>query len=156
MINSSTRRLTTLRKHFTTTTTTNTTTTTPKKYDWSLHQESLPRLPLPSLQDTLERYLESVRPLHDDKAHKATTVAVHDFLHGDGPTLHAELMERNRQAKLLNEKTSYVRPFWNDMYLQGSKNFFFFFCNIADQNLSNIYINPFDHIFDTSIFFFSL
>ena len=130
MINSSTRRLMTLRKHFTTTTTPTTTspnTTTPKKYDWSLHQENLPRLPLPSLQDTLERYLESVRPLHDDIAHQATTIAVHDFLHGGrGVTLHAELMERNRQAILLNEQTSYVRPFWNDMYLQGSKKIFFF------------------------------
>jgi hypothetical protein len=95
------------------------TTQTPT-YDWTAHQRTLPRLPLPSLHNTLLRYLESVKPLQNASAHAATRAKVQDFLQKEGLSLHAELTERNRQATLTNDMaTSYIRPFWNDMYLQG-------------------------------------
>ncbi|CAF5120005.1 unnamed protein product, partial [Rotaria socialis] len=35
-------------------------------------QNILPALPLPSLDDTLQRYLRTVRPLYDDEAYQRT------------------------------------------------------------------------------------
>ena len=104
------RRLTNLHRHFTTST---------KYYDWTQHQSKLPRLPLPTLELTLQRYLESVKPLQTKKAHSRTISVVNSFLQNQGKTLHAELNERNQHSLLTKESTSYVRPFWNDMYLKG-------------------------------------
>ena len=33
------------------------------EYDWDAHQDTVPKLPLPPLPDTLERYLSCVAPL---------------------------------------------------------------------------------------------
>jgi hypothetical protein len=103
-------RLSTLSRHFT---------STRRKYNWAEHQKLLPRLPLPSLELSLERYLESVKPLQTVNHHKKTISVVKSFLKGDGVILHSELSERNHQASIANLNTSYVRPFWNDMYLKG-------------------------------------
>ena len=64
-----------------------------------------------------------MRPLQSDAAHEATRRAVEAFLdesiHDSGVSLQDELVERDRQNAVLAEPTSYVRPFWNDMYLRG-------------------------------------
>ena len=90
-------------------------------YDWNEHQIRLPRLPLPSLNVTLQRYLESVRPIQSAKDHAVTTKAIEVFASpgGYGESLHCELAVRDRQSALAGESSSYVSPFWNKMYLQG-------------------------------------
>jgi carnitine O-palmitoyltransferase 2 len=47
-------------------------------------QKSLPRLPIPKLELTCERYLKSQAVLQSDKEHTATKKLVDEFLAGEG------------------------------------------------------------------------
>lgn len=47
-------------------------------------QHELPRLPIPSLEDTCRRYLTALEGLQDAKEHERTRRAVEEFLHHDG------------------------------------------------------------------------
>ena len=80
-------------------------------FDVGSHQAKLPRVPLPGLEETLQRYLESVRPITTPAEFAATKEHVAAFLEGDGPRLQADLMERDAHSP----HTSYVKPFWDDM-----------------------------------------
>ncbi|PLB36472.1 choline/carnitine O-acyltransferase [Aspergillus candidus] len=75
------------------------------------HQDALPKLPIPSLEDTCKRYLESLSALQTPREQIESKAAVQDFLKSDGPVL---------QEKLKNyatSKTSYIEQFWYDSYL---------------------------------------
>ena len=63
------------------------------------HDESLPRLPVPSLQHTLERYLDSVKPFVTDEEMAQTTKIVSEFEQGVGKNLHAKLLRRAKREK---------------------------------------------------------
>ena len=88
-------------------------------YDWKRHQKNLPRLPVPKLEDTIKGYLNSVKHLLTKDEYERTVRVAHSFLHNEGKELHLELLERDRLDRLANKKSSFVRPFWNDMYLCG-------------------------------------
>ena len=75
------------------------------------YQDQLPKLPIPEIQDTCERYLQAVETLQTEEEHEQTKIAVETFLNTDGPVLQEKLKE---YAK---DKTSYVEDFWNDAYL---------------------------------------
>ncbi|KAI7865971.1 acyltransferase ChoActase/COT/CPT [Spinellus fusiger] len=78
------------------------------------YQDRLPKLPIPPLKDTMDRYLQCVRPLQTQEEHEHTQLAVKDFLEKEGPNL---------QEKLQNyatDKSSYIEEFWYDSYLQHS------------------------------------
>jgi carnitine O-acetyltransferase len=47
-------------------------------------QSTLPSLPVPSLQETLRRYLESVKALSTETEFAATQRAVEEFMQPDG------------------------------------------------------------------------
>ena len=55
------------------------------------NQDALPKLPIPPLEDTCQRYLAALRGLQDDEEHAATTCAVDSFLREDGPALQERL-----------------------------------------------------------------
>ncbi|EXJ91628.1 carnitine O-acetyltransferase [Capronia epimyces CBS 606.96] len=74
-------------------------------------QDKLPKLPIPELESTLKKYLESLVPLESPTEHNETKAAVKDFLEHDGP----ELQERLK--KYATGKTSYIEQFWYDSYL---------------------------------------
>ena len=80
-------------------------------------QSSLPRLPIPKLEQTCERYLAAVQPiLNDDtKAFEHTRQLIDDFRSGDGKRLDAQL----RQQNLVNRHTSYISKPWFEMYLKS-------------------------------------
>ncbi len=80
-------------------------------------QDSLPKLPIPPLNLTLQRYLLSQRPLLSDKEFDGTAVAVKAFAEGVGPLLDQELRE-NDEA---NPGTSYVNGLRRDMYLSNRR-----------------------------------
>ncbi|KAJ9588507.1 hypothetical protein L9F63_018119, partial [Diploptera punctata] len=63
------------------------------------HDDSLPRLPVPALQHTLERYLDSVKPFLSDEEMDHTTKLVSEFEQGVGKTLHAKLLKRAKSEK---------------------------------------------------------
>lgn len=76
-------------------------------------QPSLLQLPIPTLQDTLSRYLRSVAPLVSPAALAHTTALVASFGSSDGLRLHAQLLENARRAP----HTSYISDDWFEMYL---------------------------------------
>lgn len=74
-------------------------------------QESLPKLPIPDLASTTQRYLDALEPLQDQRSHDETKACVDEFLHHDGPSLQDRLKEYARG------ETSYIEQFWYDSYL---------------------------------------
>lgn len=66
-------------------------------------QHELPKLPIPSLEETCRRYLRSLEGLQDPRDHEETKRAVEEFLHGEGPHIQERLLE---WAK---DKARYVR-----------------------------------------------
>ncbi|GCB66432.1 carnitine O-palmitoyltransferase 2, mitochondrial [Scyliorhinus torazame] len=78
-------------------------------------QKSLPRLPIPKLQDTMQRYLTAQRPLLDDDQYRRTEQLAQDFKKGIGNQLHEELVTQDKR----NKHTSYISGPWFDMYLSA-------------------------------------
>lgn len=56
-------------------------------------QHKLPKLPIPPLEDTCQRYLTALEGLQDESEHEQTKKAVAEFLQGDGPKLQKRLQE---------------------------------------------------------------
>ncbi|KAJ0065400.1 hypothetical protein NL108_009534 [Boleophthalmus pectinirostris] len=82
----------------------------------SMHyQKSLPRLPIPKLEDTIRRYLAAQRPLLDDDQFRNTEKIAEDFKNGVGKQLHEELVAQDKN----NKHTSYISAPWFDMYLSA-------------------------------------
>ncbi|KAK9249055.1 acyltransferase ChoActase/COT/CPT [Lipomyces tetrasporus] len=75
-------------------------------------QESLPRLPVPTLHETAERYLKSVRPLVSQDQFNSTVKVVQKFIsnQGDGPVLQKKLLARSADPNVKN----WVYDWWND------------------------------------------
>ena len=69
------------------------------------NQDSLPKLPIPDLEVSCRRYLESLAPLQTPREHEDTKAAVQDFLKTDGP----ELQERLKTYA--SSKTSFIEQF---------------------------------------------
>ncbi|XP_069593990.1 carnitine O-palmitoyltransferase 2, mitochondrial [Ranitomeya imitator] len=76
-------------------------------------QKSLPRLPVPKLEDTIKRYLNAQRPLLDDEQYSKTEQLARNFQNGVGKQLHEELVLQDKE----NKHTSYISGPWFDMYL---------------------------------------
>lgn len=83
------------------------------------HQASLPMLPVPTLQETAQRYLQSVRPLLSDKDYAKTQNAVADFIkpNGVGEVLQKRLLERKDATD--KEHKSWLIDWWNDYAYMG-------------------------------------
>ena len=60
------------------------------------NDESLPDLPLPQLEDTLNLYLESVKPHVTEQEFLATKNIVEDFERNEGATLHQILVDKSK------------------------------------------------------------
>ncbi|XP_056454660.1 carnitine O-palmitoyltransferase 1, muscle isoform [Gadus chalcogrammus] len=77
-------------------------------------QASLPRLPVPSVDDTIDRYLESVHALLDDKRYKQMETLANDFRNTSAPQLQRYLLLKSWWA------TNYVSDWWEEyIYLRG-------------------------------------
>ncbi|KAF9809373.1 hypothetical protein IEO21_07414 [Rhodonia placenta] len=77
-------------------------------------QHELPRLPIPSLEDTCRRYLTALEGLQDAKEHERTRRAVEEFLHHDGQKWQEQL------KGYAEDKASYIEEFWYESYLSHS------------------------------------
>ncbi|KAJ8004965.1 hypothetical protein DPEC_G00141750 [Dallia pectoralis] len=60
------------------------------------YQDSLPPLPVPTLEGSLSKYLEAVRPFATEEEFQATTAIVKRFGKGVGKDLHQKLLQRAR------------------------------------------------------------
>ncbi|EZA54166.1 hypothetical protein DMN91_000423 [Ooceraea biroi] len=77
-------------------------------------QGSLPRLPLPSVADTMTRYLRSVRPLVDDENYARMEKLATEFENGIGVKLQRYLVLKSWWT------TNYVSDWWEEyVYLRG-------------------------------------
>lgn len=77
-------------------------------------QPSLPRLPIPQLDKTCERYLASIRPLLNDEEFRNSEKMVKDFQTNSGLELQKLLQEKDAA----NKHTNYISGPWFDMYLK--------------------------------------
>ncbi|KAI8941647.1 hypothetical protein NX059_002860 [Plenodomus lindquistii] len=75
-------------------------------------EESLPKLPVPTLEETAKRYLKSVHPLLSESEYKATTKAVEEFVAPGGPgeKLQKRLVARREDPKVKN----WIYEWWNE------------------------------------------
>lgn len=80
----------------------------------TLHfQNSLPRLPIPELQKTCDRYLAAQRPLLSPQDYAKTEAVVSEFKKGEGLSLQKQLKDWDKK----NKHTSYISELWFDKYL---------------------------------------
>ena len=70
------------------------------------HQEKLPKLPIPPLEETCQRYLRALKGLQTPQEHEDTKRAVDDFLKNEGPKIQEKL------SKWADQKDSYIEDFW--------------------------------------------
>src|SRR5262249_56819325 len=104
---------------------------TASKHFPSADAGALPRLPLPTLEESCERFIEWSAPLLTAAELAATKTAVSSFLESGGParTLHAALERYN----VYGEVPSWLDMFWRDRYLGRrdriplNANYFFLF-----------------------------
>jgi len=75
-------------------------------------QESLPRLPVPTLEQTAQRYIKTLRPLLSNSELEASTKAVEEFIAPNGPgrKLQEKLLARREDSKHKN----WLYDWWND------------------------------------------
>ena len=86
------------------------------KEDWSKgamlrFEDSLPRLPVPELEETSKKYLKSVRALLNKEEYAATQKAVQDFVKsgGQGEELQKRLVARRDDPNHKN----WIYEWWN-------------------------------------------
>lgn len=75
-------------------------------------QDSLPKLPVPTLEETAARYLKSLRPLLTPSELENSTKAVQEFIAPDGPgrTLQQKLVARRDDPNVKN----WLYEWWNE------------------------------------------
>ena len=80
-------------------------------------EDSLPRLPVPSLEETANRYLKSVHPLLSPAEFEHTKSAVEAFVRpgGQGQTLQQRLVARAQDPKIKN----WLTEWWNNAAYLG-------------------------------------
>lgn len=103
-------------------------------------QSSIPKLPIPPLEDTCSRYLRALEGLQDPAEHARTKAVVEEFLKSEGPRLQEKLkayaadkarcVNRSPDLKgvILADKlhplaaspSSYIEEFWYESYLSHS------------------------------------
>ncbi|XP_054722651.1 carnitine O-palmitoyltransferase 2, mitochondrial-like [Uloborus diversus] len=78
-------------------------------------QDSLPRLPIPELDKTCERYITALMPITPSERLQNTIKIVEKFKCEEGKELQEELKASNSR----NKHTSYISGPWFDMYLKS-------------------------------------
>lgn len=80
------------------------------------YQRSLPRQPVPSVQDTVRKYLESVRPVLSDEDFENTTILAQEFLRLQASLLQWYLRLKSWWA------SNYVSDWWEEFVYLRSRN----------------------------------
>ena len=80
-------------------------------------QPNLPRLPIPPLEETLERFPALVTAIVKKEDMEKLRQEVTKFLETDGPVLQKLLMEYEQKGREEGKVGSFVEEFWTDAYL---------------------------------------
>lgn len=82
-------------------------------------QASLPRLPIPDLEATCQRYLRALRPVLSDEEYERTEKEVARFSKPQSDVW--ELNQRLILQDSNNKHTSFIADYWYDMYLKDRR-----------------------------------
>lgn len=86
----------------------------------STNHLALPRLPIPALDDTLDRYLQSAAAVCDGDALSKQQALVAALRKGSGPELQRSLVARDTAAAESGQAPFYYfENYWDDMYLSA-------------------------------------
>jgi len=77
-------------------------------------QSTLPRLPIPTLSSTFNKYLESIIPLQSPAEHEQSSKLVRDFLGSDLSTT----LQKRLEARA-GERDSWLSEWWNETAYMG-------------------------------------
>ncbi|KAI5636156.1 choline/Carnitine o-acyltransferase domain-containing protein [Phthorimaea operculella] len=77
-------------------------------------QKSLPRLPIPELSKSGERYLNALRPLLTTSQYEEALTRTNNFVNNEGKVLQEKLIAKDKA----NKHTSYISDYWFDLYLK--------------------------------------
>lgn len=77
-------------------------------------QKSLPRLPIPELAKSGERYLNALKPILSAAQYDQSEKRTRDFLTNEGKFLQEKLILKDKA----NKHTSYISDYWFDLYLR--------------------------------------
>ncbi|RUS16391.1 hypothetical protein BC937DRAFT_91265 [Endogone sp. FLAS-F59071] len=81
------------------------------------YQKAMPKLPVPALSATLDKYLRSVRPLLSDADYAKTVAVVEEFRAPGGP---GEKLQERLLAKAQDTQTvNWLEDWWNDLSYFG-------------------------------------
>lgn len=69
------------------------------------HQDKLPKLPIPELDSSIQKYVAALKPLQSPKEHNDTTISVQEFLKSEGPVLQEKL------KKYASGRANYIEQF---------------------------------------------
>ncbi|PVD30992.1 hypothetical protein C0Q70_10268 [Pomacea canaliculata] len=76
------------------------------------YQNELPSLPVPPLEQTIRKYLDSVKPFLTNEEYQATEHLCWKFAHGEGQFLHDKLVLRSKQRR------NWLQEWWEDSYFE--------------------------------------
>ncbi|XP_050664964.1 carnitine O-palmitoyltransferase 2, mitochondrial [Leptidea sinapis] len=77
-------------------------------------QKSLPRLPIPELSKSTERYLNALKPLLSKENYALAEQRTRSFSLAEGKILQDKLIAKDKA----NKDTSYISNYWFDLYLR--------------------------------------
>lgn len=77
-------------------------------------QKSLPRLPIPELPKSGERYLNALKPLLTSDQFKEAEHRTNEFVTKEGKILQEKLIAKDKA----NKHSSYISEYWFDLYLR--------------------------------------
>jgi carnitine O-acetyltransferase len=80
-------------------------------------QGELPRLPIPSLDETLVKFSHALKALQSPTEQEETRLIVEEFRNNEGPILQRLLVEYDQEGSKNNTLGSYVESFWDESYL---------------------------------------
>jgi carnitine O-acetyltransferase len=80
-------------------------------------QNSLPRLPIPTLEETMAKFPQVVAALQNPEQQAETKRICQEFLQNEGPALQVALQEYYREGSEKGTIGSYIEEFWNESYL---------------------------------------
>lgn len=79
-------------------------------------QRSLPRLKIPKLEKTCQRYIAALEPIfQNDPRYNSAIAKAKQFEQGPGRDMHAALVKYDKTVR----HTSYINEFWFNMYLSS-------------------------------------
>ena len=76
-------------------------------------QSQLPRLPVPNLEESVNVYLQTIRPLANPDQFENTKQLAQEFLENQGPVLQQRLIEHAEQKNKIGE--SWLERWWYDL-----------------------------------------